>query len=285
MRKEVNESWILLGNLYSNQPLRSKSREDLMDEAKEKVFAHVWDKMRKYGETRPPFIDNPEKSDFIKAQGVQKIVTSDMEGHGYLLREKDHFTIMVKKDLRETKKRTVIAHELGHTFFFDEDKNPIYHYPNDFSICWPSIEGPSFEIGRQILVPKQSLPNGISSNMSIEYFYNLRNKYKVSKNIMAYRLIHDLKFWDVYMFITTYDLNNHEIMLPKNHERFKGASFKNFYLNKNWSEIRNILEESINNPERIFTKKKKIGRSKYYIESYSRTGSQVLCLIKFDKSS
>jgi len=290
MRKEVDEPWILLGELYSGGHSNDESREDLIKNAKETLWTYIWNRMRRYGEIRPPFIENPQSSDFVKSQGVQEIITSDIKGYGYLLRKNDHFIIVIKKGLQETKKRSVIAHELGHTFFFDSNNKHIYFYENICSRnCWRFIEGPAFEIGRQILVPKQSLSEWVSSNISIEFFNELKRKYKVSKNIMAFRLIHDLRLWNVYMFFTKYDSTKDEIMLPRIHERFKGISFKNFDLNKNWREVRacmhaEALKESTIVPKGLYSKKKKIGRYYYHIQSYSKTGTYITCLIKRARS-
>jgi hypothetical protein len=212
---------------------------------------------------------------------VEKIIDLNTEGYGYLLKEKEHFTIVVNKNLRGTKKRTVIAHELGHTFFFDENNKSIYSYPNNFVSCWPNIEGPAFEIGRQILVPEQSLPKATCSNVSLMLLDKLTRDYKVSKNIMAYRLIHDLQLWDAFIFFTKYDLDRDCILLPKNHERFKGRSFKNFNLNRNWGVISTVLKESIGKRGKIVQKKKKIGRYNYFIEGYySKNKTHVVCLVK-----
>ncbi|MFX0210400.1 MAG: ImmA/IrrE family metallo-endopeptidase [Candidatus Hodarchaeota archaeon] len=282
MKQDANGPWILLGELYSDKHLNGESREDLVRETKEKLYAYVWTRMRRYGEVRPPFIENPEKSHFVKAQGVQRIVSSDIEGYGYLLRENDHFIIVTKKGLGEIKKRTVIAHELGHTFFLNSNsKSSNFYYGwGSSKNYWKFIEGPAFEIGRQILVPKQSLPLSVNQNVTIKSFIELRRKYKTSKNIMALRLIHDLRLWDVYLFFTRYDSSSGKITLPKNHERFKGMSFKNFNLNKKWNLLAEILKKSIIVPGKSNSEEKKIGRNYYNIQSYSKTGTEIMCLIK-----
>jgi len=288
--KEMNELWTLLGKLYSDKPLEGKDRKDLVEEAKRRVFAYVWNRMRKHGEIRPPFIENPEKSSFVKAQRVQEIIPSDIRGEAYLLRKDNGFVIIIRKDLVETRSRTVIAHELGHTFFFDADCEPIHPYvgstvnrPNDGDKLWSNIEGPAFEIGRQILVPEQLLPKyKVTSDISIKAFNKLRRKFNVSTDIMARRLIHDLNAWDdVCIFVTTYE--GAGIKLPKNSERFVGPSFKKrrFSLNKNWDTIVNILNDSINNADGVLSKRLKIERHAYHIESYCKERSPtILCMIK-----
>jgi Zn-dependent peptidase ImmA (M78 family) len=228
----MNELWIPLGNFYSDKPLEGKDRKEIIEKAKKRVFNFVWRKMRAHGEIRPPFLQNPEMSSFVKAQRVQKIIPSEIKGAGYLLPKDNGFVIIVRKDLAETRRRTVIAHELGHTFFFTEDGKPIHPYvsstanrPND--TLWSNIEGPAFEIGRQILVPEQLLSrNKFASDVSIKNFEKLKRQFIVSTDVMARRLIHDLNIWnDVYFFITSYD--GDEIKLPKNSVRFVGISFKN----------------------------------------------------------
>jgi hypothetical protein len=252
MKQETSDHWILLARFYSEKNLQGVSREDLIKDAKQKVFSHIWNTMRKYGELRPPFLEKPEKSQFVKTQGVKKIVSLDIKGYGYLLRDNDHFVIVIKNGLGEIKKRTIIAHELGHTFLLNANINTgDLHYGYDYSkYLWKSIEGPAFEIGRQILVPKQSLPVSLNQNVTLKKFMELKRKYKTSKNIMALRLIHDLQLWDAYLFFSRYDPSNGNILIPKNHERFKGKSFKYFNLNRNWAimffEVLYFLLSSIN---------------------------------------
>ncbi|MEM3760353.1 MAG: ImmA/IrrE family metallo-endopeptidase [Candidatus Bathyarchaeia archaeon] len=282
MRQEITNHWVLLAKFYLDWDFKGEAGSKLIESAKQGVFSYIWDKMRKYGEFRPPFLHKPEESQFVKAQGVKKIISSDITGYGYLLRDGDQFIIVINKGLGEIKRRTIIAHELGHTFLLKANiKTSVLPYGYDYSRhLWKTIEGPAFEIGRQILVPKQSLPASLSKSVTLKKFLELKKEYRASKDIIALRLIHDLKLWDAYLFFTTYDPNKGNVAIPKNHERFKGNSFKRFNLNRNWTIISDVLKRNFIKVGGFFSENVVIKKNSYQIQGLYEKGNNIICLIK-----
>jgi Zn-dependent peptidase ImmA (M78 family) len=282
MRQEIANHWVILAKFYLDWDFKGEAENKLIENAKQSMFSYIWDKMRKCGEFRPPFLSKPEESQFVKAQGVKKIISSDITGYGYLLRDGDQFIIVTKKGLGEIKRRTIIAHELGHTFLINANiKTSDLHYGYDYSRrLWKTIEGPAFEIGRQILVPKQSLPASLNRSVTLKKFIELKKKYKVSKDIMALRLIHDLKLWDAYLFFSKYDPSKGSAVIPKNHERFKGDSFKHFNLNRNWTIVAEVLKRNFTKVGGFFSELVIIKKNHYQVQGFYEKENNVICLIK-----
>lgn len=239
--------------------------------------------MSMHGEKQPPFLRDYKRSDFLNALGVKKVIELDIKGDGYLLRGKDYFVIALKRSLGKVRKRTIIAHELGHIFLWNlnYDKGFYSFGWNNLKSDWKCIEGPAYEIGRQILVPMQSLSDSIRESQTLKFFNELKKQYETSKEIMAFRLIHDLQLWDVYLFFTHYDSKSKQIILPANHERFKGKTFKYFSLTQNWSPIVDALREGLETPNKYHFCKVKIKGKYYSIESCTKEdGKRIACLIK-----
>jgi Zn-dependent peptidase ImmA (M78 family) len=240
--------------------------------------------MKIHGETRPPLINEPEKSEFVKSRKA-KIIYADMNKiDGYLDVCTQGFSIIVNKNLSETRKRSIIAHELGHTFLFDIQSNPIKPYlqlEQSMKKRWESMEGLVSEIGRQILVPKAFLERYRYLNPSLKSFQKLRKIFNVTVDIMARRLVHDSKFWDVFIFVSGFDENSKKLAIPMNKNRFKSKkSFSDFNLNENWNVIQ---QESAKSYEDKETKKIEIGkkrRTRYKIEAHIFPNSSImLCMI------
>jgi Zn-dependent peptidase ImmA (M78 family) len=94
---------------------------------------------------------------------------------------------------------SVMAHELMHTFLYDTDRLP----PVKLGIT-PSEKFLRMEeeliyyLRREFLMPTFSIKNILPSirEPSIENICFLRSHYRVSSDIVAYRLIFDLNIWD-----------------------------------------------------------------------------------------
>ncbi len=168
---------------------------------RELVLEHVWHTMRDLGEVRPPFLATPEKSAFVKSRKVSRVQYSEnTTQHGHLIPDGGGFTLLVKVGLTPERTRNVIAHELGHTYFFDVTKNP----PEPFStqdFSWENTEGPSYEIGREILAPRMWLLDR-AQRPSLESFLSLMHDFRVSAQVLARRLVHDVRLWDILLVIS-----------------------------------------------------------------------------------
>lgn len=281
MNGENSSIWFRLAQLYSDEPIPSfSSMKDGVRECRKIVLRYVWEQMRRGGEIRPPFLKS-DKSEFIRSRKVQ-ILDSNINGSdGCLIPTNNGFSLLVKKGLSETRRRGVIAHELGHTFLFDISQSPprAYYTPS-VKPEWRDVEGPAYEVGRQILLPEQWLKR-YKKEPSILAFYQLRNIFKASKYILARRLVQDLLLWEVYVFFANYDNTSKDVHLLKFAKgKFKGRSFKQFSIQKHYDDLKPILMEACRNVGKIVEKKSRFGRTMYEVESRCSNSDSVMCLIK-----
>ena len=264
--KNVSGRWAALRDVYGGNSVT---------EIKGRILDYVWGQLRIHGEREPPLIKNPEKSKFVKSRRA-KIVYVDMDKtDGHLDVRPEDFLIFVNKNLSERRKRSVIAHELGHTFLFDIENKPIKPYLQlswSTKERWRSVEGLAWQIGRQILVPKVLLRKYCCSDPCVKLFEKLRKIFNVTTDVMARRLIHDLKLWDVFMFVSEFKESAQRFTIPASKDRFKSRnSFRNFNLNMHWDIIQQTLLE--NHRTGITEWNLEIGKKCYKIELQPPLGS------------
>ncbi len=272
MGKNNFSVWFLLHSIYSGDSLPEITvGESRVEAARSSVLYYIWQEMKKYEETHPPFLRGPDlcKLPFIKSRKIKDIRFSETKKfEGYLLPQNDGFNIIINKNLKDPQKRTAIAHEIAHTFLYNIHDEPPSPYHSQDGLDWGNEEGPVYEISRSILVPEEWIRRN-DKKPSIEAFNKLRQKFNVSKDIMARRLIHDLKIWDVYMFFTNYNSNCGCFELPQYKWRFRSPikssdnSIKNFKLDENWRTIESILQDSYKNFGNIIEKSIKIEDKRY----------------------
>lgn len=248
--------WETLGRVYGGR---------CIDEIKRNVFEFVWKEMEKSGEKNPPILNNLLESKFISARKAKIVYSKYLEKlEAYLLPNKENFTIVVSESLKNNplRLRTTIAHELGHTFFYDINSCPIKcYFPNINTpfrkergvegrerYVWEDWEGFAFEIGRNILIPYPLLVRNLSSETSVSSFLKLKNTFKVTSSILARRLVHD-GFWDVYIFLTLLEKNGKSVnvLFPKPKNCFKSKrTFKTLTINSFWKEIEKLILNNLN---------------------------------------
>jgi len=235
--------------------------------------------MRDLGEVRPPFLATPEKSAFVKSRKVSRVQYSEnTTQHGHLIPDGGGFTLLVKVGLTPERTRNVIAHELGHTYFFDVTKNP----PEPFStqdFSWENTEGPSYEIGREILAPRMWLLDR-AQRPSLESFLSLMHDFRVSAQVLARRLVHDVRLWDILLVISP-----EQLMLSGRSvgSVFKGQSFKSFRPDEYLGLLTSLVTTSP--PGKISRYVESFGRERLLVELYrAQSGERSFCLIRGSNS-
>lgn len=152
--------------------------------------------MKNNGEISPPFLRDLRSSDFVRSRKIVKISESELAHNGLLTPTQNGFIIHLRSNLERKKKRTVVAHELGHTFFYNMSLEPPVQFISDqHSVLdnW-AVEGAAFEIGRQILIPSDWL-DSVKRRESLEIFFSLIEKFDVTRDILARRLFHYLEIF------------------------------------------------------------------------------------------
>lgn len=102
---------------------------------------------------------------------------------------------------------TTFAHEVAHTYFFDIYQDPpkclISNEILKKSIWYQEFEGMAYDLGRELLLPRENFRSYVTSkggDPSLENFLKMRSELGVSKEVLAQRLIKDLKLWNVCIF-------------------------------------------------------------------------------------
>lgn len=274
--------------MYKNQTFWEVLREVYgghdINEIKRNVFEFVWKEMERTGENNPPILDDLEKSKFISSRKAKIVYSEHLKMlEAYLLPNKENFIIVVSESLKKSplRLRTTIAHELGHTFFYNINGCLIKSYfppsstpyrkergvKGNVRYVWEDQEGFAFEIGRNILIPHKLLISYLPSKTSVSSLLTLKNIFRTTYSVLSRRLVHD-GFWDAYIFLTKKSRENTssaKVLFPKYKNCFKSKkSFKNFNINSYWKTIEKLLVNNIN--EDYWETVIRLGRKNYRFE-------------------
>lgn len=191
---------------YRNLPNGEKV---LMEKLKAVLTHEVENLLRLNGMTEPPF-------DPFKIHEVQKIPIKiehrqGIGSHGTLAIVNNEFMIRLEGGLFENRDkfktnyrvRSTMAHELMHTLFYDTSRVP----PRKFGVALPARghllmeEELCYFLARQFLVPtfsikEETIKRRLLRYPSINSLKVLKSTYKVSSDMIAYRLIKDLNLWN-----------------------------------------------------------------------------------------
>jgi hypothetical protein len=165
---------------------------------RQELFRDIGQKLKIYGEIEIPTIQDYD-SPFIRDHRKARVIHSDYVKTARLYPSKSHFDIVISKKVSGNYKRALVSHELGHTYFFNLDDNPIqplvpgFLYP--LSEAWKEEELLAFEIGRNILVPYWLLRE-ISPNPSLKLFIKMTKRFGIPLRHLACRLVQDIVAWE-----------------------------------------------------------------------------------------
>jgi hypothetical protein len=264
----TSKIWEGLGSKYlTNSELitaASGDKKNFVNLIKQRFFQDVWKRMKQHDQILPPFLIN---YDFALNCCKARIEENENTEWGHLEIEPEGFRVLINKNLSKTKKRTVLAHELGHIFLFDLDKKPIKPYyerqrgldllTNPYEID----EGFVYEIGRFLLIPSQIMKNYISEEPSLESFFKGCSQFQTTKDVMAKRLFWDKydfekfeNYWsDALLIFYPFDEGQDNLSdIPKGGKYiFRGSFFKNFQTEKYWEFIMPLLRSATIKPDVI----------------------------------
>lgn len=247
---------------------REGKRNEIIGLIKKRLFEDVWRRMQRYGETQPPFIIS-KNSKFLQKDRKAEIKETENVKFAIMEIKDGSFVIHINKNLGITQKRTLIAHELGHTFLYNADKVPIepYYYRNrSFDLIEGALviykeEGVIYEVGRHILVPSEILGKPLSHSPSLDAFMKACKTFLTTKDLMVRRLFWDTYNWEektnywknaVFIIYPITKIGDNEYPPPNgNTEIFRGTLFKNFKVKRVWPLLIPMLELGLNNAEEI----------------------------------
>lgn len=269
------EEWLIKNWLGESYKLFSI--EESIKSAKEKVNNYIYEQLNKTGQTSPPF--NPEL-----LFGIRKIISKQEQSlpdnfSGILQPTKGGFFVKVNSKLYSKRKRFTIAHEIGHTFFFDVSSDiPKKKFISSNSPYWVEEDYVN-SIACEILLPTPFVEETFKRNnysSSLESLSAISNLYQVSHEVISKQLIRNLKLWDCLYFQCK---KNHESITPIMSSIAKGQSFQssNWTISKNLNKgqetppinvllFKNILSVFATS-EKIFTSQFEIKKEVYEIQT------------------
>lgn len=258
--------------------------KDISDRIKDNIYHYILDKYNSLGATNPPFDPNLLLSTrkIIETYFVDKSCMAS----GLLVPLQGGFRLIINKanDFPRSLKRFIIAHEIGHTFFYDINCSvPCYRFNINKSRYWVR-EGYASEIGGEILMPKDILKKTIRKlglSPSISSLQKIKTKYDVSDLIAAKQLIRFVKEWDSVIFKSEVRHNVKKIF-TKPDEIVKGKSYNNISIPKEIDLddngdifikcICDLILRASDVRGHIYKNDIKYKKSKYVIETIRNTG-------------
>ena len=192
------EKWLAKQFLPPDEYYAFLKEPDLMrDKLKEKIFNDVRVLISKSNQYNPPF--EPEK--IMGYRKIKKIVWNEnlTQREALLLPTQDGFYIHINPNKPNVRIRFSLAHEIGHTYFFDLNTSPPQKfYPAASSRTWVE-EGYSCEIAREILMPEPyvyKIASKLSKAPSLSSLIQLKEIFQVSYEVLIMRLLHDAHVWN-----------------------------------------------------------------------------------------
>jgi hypothetical protein len=276
--------WISLAKKYLSSDeiqnaISSDDKKRFLNLIKQRLFDDAWTRMEYFGETKPPFIESIN-SKFLQFDRKISIIETDQINYAKLDAIENGFILKINKSKNETQKRTLIAHEVGHTFLYDVDEIPIKpifsrdrvsdYFEKDRHSLYSKEEAFVYEIARHILVPSNLLEKDLSLTPSLDMFLEScgKNHFHVSKDLMAKRLYWDTHNWDEELnywpqsILLLYPIsklsNNRPIPPAGNSEIFKGKDkkFKKIDVKlKMWNSFIPVLHLATTSPNRTIISK------------------------------
>lgn len=220
------EQW--LGNSY-----KLININEITNSIKIRIFKYIENALIKNRQLSPPV--NPEA--LFKERNVLKLTKNPYlpeRREGFLQPTKGGFVLSILPKLSKFRRRFTIAHELGHTFFYDlEASSPNLGFSKNSSRYWVQ-EGYANEIAAAILLPANMVVSNINDakyHPTIQLLLDMCNRYEVSVEVLHKRLIRNLGLLDWIVFESKVE---GEIITTNSAKISKGFSFRNWHIAKNY---------------------------------------------------
>lgn len=229
------EEWLVKN--WVGESYKLFSIEESIKEAKSRVNKYIHKQLEDIGQTSPPF--NPES-----LFGIRKIISKTEQPlsdnfSGFLRPIKGGFSMKINSKQPSKRKRFTIAHEIGHTFFYDlEPEIPVKPFIKSNSHYWVEEDYVN-SIASEILLPKPYLNESFNKNCyppTLKSIITISNLYQVSHEVVSKQVIRNLRLWDCLYFQC--EKNNGGTIQPKLSTIVKGHSFQN----RSWTIPKRLTE-------------------------------------------
>lgn len=252
-----------------NDQLRSaRTWNEMANRARKAFLLQALILLHKSGQRSPPF--DPFK--VVKFRRIHKItwinsgeeeasLIPDMKGFHLILRKPKERTYSTSNEIKTNVRiRSTVAHEVGHTFFFDIKSLPPKPGPEKYKfegipteVVRKKEEWWSYDFARQLLLPDKYIREFITNHSTSTHLglaLWIKEKFNVSWDIILRKLIYDLKIWSPYA-VFRIQCKYPQIILRNRHKdwwRGNNSKIKNIsiWLSQNMEFIRHCLRK-INN--------------------------------------
>ncbi|MHA1731678.1 MAG: hypothetical protein ACTSU5_07025 [Promethearchaeota archaeon] len=261
-------------NFYNRDPVGGRKKLILL--IKRRLFRDVWDRMKRCGEVTYPVLMDWD-SRFIREDRRATILPSDDVRLARLIVVNDEFLIQVNDSIFNRSPRfarTLVVHELGHTFLFDTSGPTPVPYFRSGGAPWMSIikstydlyaseEGLAYEIGRHILAPDDLLRELLPSRPSLEAFLHASSELRMTYEYLAWRLYRDIFdrkpgkcYWpETILLFCPRESNSDKYLAPRGIKRvFRGTLFRHNRprIEQFWQALRGALSRAAREKGEVF---------------------------------
>jgi len=248
------------------------------------LLCEIADSLRKQaGQNRIPINLN----EILELRKINDLILekSRFNFQGELIPKREGFSVILNSEHNQTRKRTTLAHEIGHTLFFDISVLP----PKRIITYSKSEEWLCYDFGRCLLMPSEFVKRYVSKykrTPTPKKIIELADSFEVSKDVFLMRITRDFHLWDD-TIIFLVDVNGNELKV--NNRVYKGERYKKgFSIDGKKGLIHDDKIKSLLQLLQINPKIQEINetfsfKSKFYqIEmfSYSQNPVSVLCIIR-----
>jgi len=194
------------------------------------------------GQMKPPIVlDGAKKLRHIK----KEIYFTSIKGPDALLSPTDNgFILRLQKDQHVFRHRFSVAHEIGHTFFYDIYKNPPVRLisTTSSSRLWNKEEGICSAFAGELLLPRELLKGElehINNKDKLHFLSALAQKYQVSIEVLVWHLFRDM--FELQNCVAIFKLSQKESDQHKI-RRYYGEQLKKYTRIKENTVIKKVLE-------------------------------------------
>ncbi|MBI1805633.1 MAG: ImmA/IrrE family metallo-endopeptidase [Ignavibacteria bacterium] len=204
-------------------------RQSLLSQTKQRISDYICQELQRQQWNGPPFQpENLFKCRRILEKSEKALPSSHL---GILIPVRGGFLMKIRAEVPKLRKRFTIAHEVGHTFFYDIDQEiPTRKFVR--SRYWVEEDFANFVAGA-ILLPEASLREVIQERRldpSLEALARLSKVYMASADVICHRLVRELRLWDCLIFKSVIESDGS--IKTNGSFIFKGASFRGWIVPK-----------------------------------------------------
>ncbi|HUS99104.1 MAG TPA: ImmA/IrrE family metallo-endopeptidase [Candidatus Thermoplasmatota archaeon] len=186
------------------------------------IVEKMWTESSQYN---PPVNLEP----IAKLRKMHTFIKIPRDNHGKLVPDSDGFKIYLSDKDPLNLQRVTIAHEIGHTLFFNLSSSPPSRSPrkNVSNIIQDKEEWLCYDFARELLMPTSKSLKLLQHNYrrpSMEGLYEIARIFQVSLDVVCWRIFRDFRLWqDAAVFFIS---SNADPLIVKKKYIYRGEKIK-----------------------------------------------------------